>query len=46
MTIGIEQFRDPKELFLGRMLTQPFRNEQRSGAKLINLAADQGKARR
>ena len=26
MTIGIDQFRDPKELRLGRMLTQPFRN--------------------
>jgi len=25
MTIGIEQFRDPKELRLDRMLTQPFR---------------------
>ena len=25
MTLGIEQFRDPKELRLDRMLTQPFR---------------------
>jgi sterol desaturase/sphingolipid hydroxylase (fatty acid hydroxylase superfamily) len=31
MTIGIEQFRDPKQLSLGRMLTQPFRNDQGSG---------------
>jgi sterol desaturase/sphingolipid hydroxylase (fatty acid hydroxylase superfamily) len=28
MTIGIPQFRDPKELRLDRMLTQPFRNER------------------
>jgi sterol desaturase/sphingolipid hydroxylase (fatty acid hydroxylase superfamily) len=28
MTIGIEQFRDPKELRLNRMLGQPFRNER------------------
>jgi sterol desaturase/sphingolipid hydroxylase (fatty acid hydroxylase superfamily) len=28
MTIGIEQFRDPKELQLGKMLMQPFRNER------------------
>ena len=27
MTIGIEQFRDPKELSLGRMLVQPFRTK-------------------
>jgi sterol desaturase/sphingolipid hydroxylase (fatty acid hydroxylase superfamily) len=27
MTIGIEQFRDPKELRLHRMLAQPFRND-------------------
>jgi sterol desaturase/sphingolipid hydroxylase (fatty acid hydroxylase superfamily) len=27
MTIGIEQFRDPRELGLDRMLVQPFRNE-------------------
>ena len=27
MTIGIEQFRDPRELGLGRMLLQPFRGE-------------------
>jgi hypothetical protein len=25
MTIGIEQFRDARELWLDRMLTQPFR---------------------
>ena len=28
MTLGIEPFRDPKELRLGRMLTQPFRDER------------------
>jgi hypothetical protein len=27
MTIGIEQFRDPQELRLDRMLVQPFRDE-------------------
>jgi len=27
MTIGIEQFRSPRELWLGRMLLQPFRGE-------------------
>jgi hypothetical protein len=27
MTIGIEQFRDPAEQRLDRMLTQPFRDE-------------------
>lgn len=27
MTIGIDQFRSPRELVLDRMLTQPFRNE-------------------
>jgi hypothetical protein len=27
MTIGIEQFRDARELGLGRMLLQPFRGE-------------------
>jgi sterol desaturase/sphingolipid hydroxylase (fatty acid hydroxylase superfamily) len=27
MTIGIEQFRDPRELRLDRMLLQPFRGE-------------------
>ena len=30
MTLGIEQFRDPKELRLDRMLVQPFRNERPS----------------
>jgi len=29
MTIGIEQFRDPRELGLGHMLTQPFRGDDR-----------------
>ena len=31
MTIGIEQFRDPRELRLDRMLLQPFRDDARSG---------------
>lgn len=30
MTIGIEQFRDARELRLGRMLAQPFRDDDRS----------------
>jgi len=30
MTIGIEQFRDPRELRLDRMLLQPFRSDDRS----------------
>jgi sterol desaturase/sphingolipid hydroxylase (fatty acid hydroxylase superfamily) len=30
MTIGIEQFRDPRELRLDRMLTQPLREDDRS----------------
>jgi len=30
MTIGIEQFRDPRELRLDRMLFQPFRDDDRS----------------
>lgn len=30
MTIGIEQFRDPRELLLHRMLVQPFRDDDRS----------------
>ena len=29
MTIGIEQFRDPRELRLDRMLLQPFRDDDR-----------------
>jgi hypothetical protein len=29
MTIGIEQFRDPRELSLDRMLSQPFREDDR-----------------
>jgi len=35
MTLGIEQFRDPKELRLHRMLGQPFRNDgsHRKGAR-------------
>ena len=32
MTIGIEQFRDPHELRLDRMLAQPFRRESTSNA--------------
>ncbi len=32
MTIGIEQFRDPGELRLDHMLTQPFREADRSYA--------------
>jgi sterol desaturase/sphingolipid hydroxylase (fatty acid hydroxylase superfamily) len=32
MTIGIEQFRDPAEQRLGRMLTQPFRDEDKTYA--------------
>lgn len=30
MTIGIESFRDPRELRLDRMLLQPFRNDERA----------------
>jgi sterol desaturase/sphingolipid hydroxylase (fatty acid hydroxylase superfamily) len=30
MTIGIEQFRDPRELWLDRMLTQPLRDDDRA----------------
>ncbi len=30
MTIGIEQFREPRELRIDRMLTQPFRDDKRS----------------
>jgi hypothetical protein len=30
MTIGIDQFRDPSEQRLDRMLTQPFRQDVRS----------------
>jgi len=37
MTIGIEQFRDPKELRLDRMLAQPFRGQV--GGYPINRAA-------
>jgi sterol desaturase/sphingolipid hydroxylase (fatty acid hydroxylase superfamily) len=32
MTIGIEQFRDPGELRLDRMLTQPLREDDRAYA--------------
>ncbi len=32
MTIGIEQFRDPRDLRLDRMLLQPFRGDDRSHA--------------
>jgi hypothetical protein len=28
MTIGIDRFRDPRELRLDRMLTQPFRDDE------------------
>jgi sterol desaturase/sphingolipid hydroxylase (fatty acid hydroxylase superfamily) len=31
MTLGIEEFRDPKELRIDRMLAQPFRNRNRPG---------------
>lgn len=30
MTIGIEQFREPREQRLDRMLTQPFRDDARA----------------
>lgn len=30
MTIGVEQFRDPHELRLDRLLLQPFRDDNRS----------------
>ncbi|MGE0513317.1 MAG: sterol desaturase family protein [Hyphomicrobiaceae bacterium] len=30
MTVGIDQFRDPRELRLDRLLTQPFREDDRS----------------
>jgi len=32
MTIGIDQFRDPRELWLHRLLLQPFRNHARGYA--------------
>jgi hypothetical protein len=32
MTIGIQQFRDPRELRLDRMLSQPLRDEDRAYA--------------
>ncbi len=34
ITLGIEQFRDPKELRLHRMLTQPFRNDKNTSTRL------------
>jgi sterol desaturase/sphingolipid hydroxylase (fatty acid hydroxylase superfamily) len=34
MTLGVQEFRDPKEFRLTRMLTQPFRKDD--GRKLIN----------
>jgi sterol desaturase/sphingolipid hydroxylase (fatty acid hydroxylase superfamily) len=40
MTIGIEQFRDPRELGLDRMLLQPFRGEA-GGYPLGMREADQ-----
>jgi sterol desaturase/sphingolipid hydroxylase (fatty acid hydroxylase superfamily) len=30
MTIGLDQFRDPRELRLDRMLVQPFRGDDRT----------------
>jgi sterol desaturase/sphingolipid hydroxylase (fatty acid hydroxylase superfamily) len=39
MTIGIEQFRDPSELSLHRMLMQPFRDE--SGSYPIGQREDE-----
>jgi sterol desaturase/sphingolipid hydroxylase (fatty acid hydroxylase superfamily) len=32
MTLGLDEFRDPKELRLDRLLTQPFRNDPARGA--------------
>jgi len=32
MTLGLEQFRDPKELRIDRMLTQPFRDDRTNAA--------------
>jgi hypothetical protein len=32
MTIGIPAFRDPRELRIDRLLTQPFRNDHGSHA--------------
>ena len=37
MTIGIEVFRDPAELRLDRMLTQPFRDDAAAGAGPRNV---------
>ncbi len=37
MTIGIPQFRDPKEQRLDRMLTQPFRNERARSAIRLDV---------
>jgi sterol desaturase/sphingolipid hydroxylase (fatty acid hydroxylase superfamily) len=42
MTIGIEQFRDPSELRLDHMLTQPFRDEDGSYALGRERAATKG----
>ena len=39
MTIGIEQFRDPRELRLDRMLSQPFRDDGH-GHSLSGMTAD------
>jgi sterol desaturase/sphingolipid hydroxylase (fatty acid hydroxylase superfamily) len=33
ITLGIEQFRDPKELRVDRLLTQPFRNDEAVSSK-------------
>jgi sterol desaturase/sphingolipid hydroxylase (fatty acid hydroxylase superfamily) len=38
MTLGIEAFRDPAELHLDRLLTQPLRNDDRSRTTLREMA--------
>jgi sterol desaturase/sphingolipid hydroxylase (fatty acid hydroxylase superfamily) len=38
MTLGIGQFRDPRELRLDRMLTQPFRDDPGKSQKIIRKA--------
>jgi sterol desaturase/sphingolipid hydroxylase (fatty acid hydroxylase superfamily) len=40
MTIGIEQFREPDEQRLDRMLTQPFRGDTRCYASAIHALPD------
>lgn len=44
MTIGLEQFRDPREIWLDRLLTQPFREPVRGHA--LDPAARSGRAPR